>query len=90
MRRDANFHVKRSNVKKLWSSKALINMFYVYNTNLYSIAGSAHNVAVLSALVDKKQSWDGCQRHCITLSLCSPTTTLGSGRVRSAEKKISF
>lgn len=47
------------------------------------IGGKAHNVAVLSAEVDKNENSVGCQRPEITLSWCCATTTLGRGNVKS-------
>ena len=46
-------------------------------------AGRAQQTALRSALVVTKASCEGCQRPWMTLSLCSPTTTLGSGRSKS-------
>ena len=42
-------------------------------------------MACLSALVDTKANCVGCHRVWIILSSCCPTTTLGSGWVRSPE-----
>lgn len=48
--------------------------------------GSAQRVAVLSALVVKNAKSLGCHRPWITLSLCSATTIIGNGWVKSPER----
>ena len=47
------------------------------------MGGKAQSAHVLSADVDRNENSFGCQRHDITLSWCSATTTLGKGMQRS-------
>lgn len=53
------------------------------------MGGRAHKVEVLSALVDRKEKSEGCQRPVIALSAWVATTTLGSGPVRSPWRSVS-
>ena len=53
------------------------------------MGGKAHRVEVLSALVDRKEKSEGCQRPVIALSAWVATTTLGRGPVRSPWRSVS-